>query len=95
MIARRIINGGRVMVRMLHAVIVRRIVGIDVRYRNRFVRHCRDDCRSYVIRKTGRGAAPKRQCGARADDANEIGKGDQPPCRNSNSLPQPQRHGPK
>jgi hypothetical protein len=34
MIAHRIISGGRVMMHMLHAVIVRRIVGMDVHHGN-------------------------------------------------------------
>ena len=34
MMARRIISGGRVMMRILHAVIVRRIVGMDRHHGN-------------------------------------------------------------
>jgi hypothetical protein len=87
MLSGRVVGGGRVMVSVLRAVTVRRTIAMHVHDRNRFVLCRRDGDGQHLIRKTRRRPAAERQRDARARDANEIGKGDQPSCRNSNLPP--------
>jgi hypothetical protein len=75
------------MVSMLLAGIVRGRIGMYVRHRCGFVLHRRKAHRPCFFGEARRGSAAERQCDARTDHAREIGKGNQPSRRYSNSPP--------
>jgi hypothetical protein len=84
-----------VMMGMMAAMIVRRSVGVHIHHGHRWVLcRCKRD-RRHLLGEAWRGSVPQRQRDARAEDAKQIGKGDQPPRHHPNCPRQPQRHPPK
>jgi hypothetical protein len=83
------------MVGMMAAMIVRRSVGVHIHYGHRWVLCRRKRDQRHLLSEAWRGSVPQRQRDARAEDAKQIGKGDQPPRHHPNCPRQSQRHAPR
>jgi len=80
-----IIGITRMMMCLMPVVMVRRLVAIHLHHRNRVVlRGCCGD-RDHLVGEARRGSAAECQRETRGRDAEQVGKGDKPSCRDPDS----------